>query len=537
MKYILTLALIASAILTSHAQFISSVTKPDPTVAIVTDTTDVAVMLANTITAADMRKHLTILASDEYEGRETGEKGNRMAAEYISKYYDSLGLPDVGTDGKYQKVSFTWSKWEEAAIYINKKRFKHLWDFLAFPTKNNEMPVMITDEVVFIGYGIDDPNYSDYGKKNYEGKTVLFFEGEPTNDEGISQVTGTKKESDWARNNTKKLELAYDKGVKLALIISNDIKTQLGKNRKFLLGPQLELGDKTNTKFNLANHCYISSNMAKEIWGSKEKKVLKSRNNSKKEGKTKAVKLKTILSVSLQKSSSSLAGENVLGYVEGTDLKDEIVVVSAHFDHLGKRGEDIYNGADDNGSGTSTILDMAEAFTIAKNKGVGPRRTVLFLNVTGEEKGLLGSAYYAENPVYPLANTVVDINVDMVGRTDAKYKDNSEYIYVIGSDRLSTELHEINEAANQKYSQITLDYTYNSEDDPNRYYFRSDHYNFAEKGIPAIFYFSGVHEDYHRTSDTVEKIQFEKMEKIGRQIFHTTWILANQDKRIEVDVK
>ena len=211
------------------------------------------------------------------------------------------------------------------------------------------------------------------------------------------------------------------------------------------------------------------------------------------------------------------------------------MVISAHYDHLGKTGNDIYNGADDNGSGTTTVLEMAQAFALAKDMGVGPRRSVLCLLVTGEEKGLLGSEFYSENPLFSIENTVVNVNIDMVGRVDKKYENNPNYIYVIGSDRLSTDLHKINEDINQKYSHITMDYQYNSEKDPNRYYYRSDHYNFARKGIPAIFFFNGTHEDYHRITDTVDKINFDKMEKVGRHFFHTAWELANREERIVVD--
>jgi Zn-dependent M28 family amino/carboxypeptidase len=180
-------------------------------------------------------------------------------------------------------------------------------------------------------------------------------------------------------------------------------------------------------------------------------------------------------------------------------------------------------------------LEIAEALAMAKEKGYGPRRSVLCLLVTGEEKGLLGSEFYSKYPIFPLENTMCNVNVDMVGRVDSKYENNPSYIYVIGSDRLSSDLHAINEAANQKYTQLTMDYTYNSEKDPNRYYYRSDHYNFAKNGIPSIFFFSGTHKDYHRTSDTVEKINFEKMEKVGKHIFHLTWELANRDDQIMVD--
>jgi Zn-dependent M28 family amino/carboxypeptidase len=244
------------------------------------------------------------------------------------------------------------------------------------------------------------------------------------------------------------------------------------------------------------------------------------------------------MTILLDKNTRQLIGSNVLGYVEGIDpnLKNEVVVVTAHYDHLGSRGESIFNGADDNGSGTTTVLEVAESFAQAKAAGAGPRRSVLFMLVSGEEKGLLGSQYYAEFPIFPIENTVANVNVDMVGRVDKKYEDNPNYIYVIGSDRLSTELHEINETANKTYTNLVLDYTYNDDNDPNRYYYRSDHYNFAKKGIPAIFYFNGTHEDYHRPSDTIEKINFEKMEKIGKLVFYTTWELANREKRIEVNV-
>jgi Zn-dependent M28 family amino/carboxypeptidase len=213
-----------------------------------------------------------------------------------------------------------------------------------------------------------------------------------------------------------------------------------------------------------------------------------------------------------------------------------VLIVTAHYDHIGRRGNSIFNGADDNGSGTSTVLEIAQAFTLAKQAGVGPRRSVLFMLVSGEEKGLLGSEFYVNHPLFPLENTIANINVDMVGRVDEKHAADPNYIYVIGSDRLSTTLHEINEAANDKYTQLELDYTYNAEDDPNRYYYRSDHYNFAERGIPAVFYFNGTHADYHQDTDTVDKINFEKMVHIGQLVFYTAWELANRNERIKVDV-
>lgn len=228
--------------------------------------------------------------------------------------------------------------------------------------------------------------------------------------------------------------------------------------------------------------------------------------------------------------------ENVLAFIEGSEFPDQIVVLSAHYDHLGigDNGE-IYNGADDDGSGTVALLEMAQAFKKATKDGYRPRRSILFLHVTGEEKGLLGSKYYTENPVFPLENTVTDLNTDMIGRIDDNHQDDSDYIYLIGSDRLSTELDEAVKSVNKDYTNLNLDYKFNAEDDPNHFYERSDHYNFAKHDIPVTFFFSGVHDDYHKPTDTADKIQYNLMTKRAKLIFHTAWEVANRDKRLEVD--
>ena len=234
-------------------------------------------------------------------------------------------------------------------------------------------------------------------------------------------------------------------------------------------------------------------------------------------------------------NNNYIKGENIIGFIEGSDLKDQIVVITAHYDHLGTKDSLIYNGADDNGSGTVAIMEIAEAFMLAKKEGNGPRRSILIMPVSAEEKGLLGSKYYAENPIYPLENTIANLNVDMIGRID-DYHETPNYIYLIGSDRLSTELHDISEEVNYKYINLELDYKYNDENDPNRYYYRSDHYNFAKNNIPVIFYFNGIHADYHKASDTIDKIHFPKIEKICRYIFLTAWELANRDERPKLNI-
>lgn len=507
-------------------------------------TTEAAKPFAATITAADMKSYLTVLSSDEFEGRETGTEGQRKAADFIAAHFEKLGLPmiveDEGENSYFQKIAFTSEKWFNGQIKlrVNKTKYRHLSDFYAFPSANTDLPAYETDQVVFLGYGIDDPKYSDYEGVNVEGKVIMIYKDEPINKKGKSHITGTKELSEWSTDWRRKLEVAYQHGVKAALIIDPQVKENISKYRSTLLSSEMKMGEGGNPEGRYCNSMFISSTVAKAIVGGKFKKFVKMRDGIKKTGKPANLALPCALVIQQKKEVKQLLGSNVLGYIEGSDpeLKNEVVVVSAHYDHLGKRGNSIYNGADDNGSGTSAVMDIAQAFAKAKEEGAGPRRSVLCLLVSGEEKGLLGSEYYSEFPIFPLENTVADVNVDMIGRQD-KHHNDANYIYVIGADRLSTTLHDINEAANAQYTQLDLDYTYNADDDPNRFYYRSDHYNFAKNGIPSIFFFSGVHEDYHRTSDTVDKIMFEKMEKIGRLIFYTTWELANRDERIEVNVE
>ncbi len=229
--------------------------------------------------------------------------------------------------------------------------------------------------------------------------------------------------------------------------------------------------------------------------------------------------------------------ENVIAYIKGSEKPDEVLIISAHLDHIGisKDGE-INNGADDDGSGTVAILEIAEAFKKAANEGQGPKRSVVFLHVTGEEIGLLGSRYYADvDPIFPLENTVANLNIDMIGRVDEKHAKQPNYLYLIGSDRLSTELHELSETINKATINLEFDYTFNRKTDPNRFYFRSDHYNFAKHGIPVIFYFNGTHADYHKPTDTPDKIRYDLLAKRAQLIFYTAWELANRDERVKVD--
>jgi Zn-dependent M28 family amino/carboxypeptidase len=216
--------------------------------------------------------------------------------------------------------------------------------------------------------------------------------------------------------------------------------------------------------------------------------------------------------------------------VEGTDLKDELIVVTAHYDHLGIHDGVVFNGADDDGSGTVAVMELAQAFMQAKQDGQGPRRSMLFMTVSGEEKGLLGSSWYTRHPVYPLESTMCNLNIDMIGRVDEEHSKDSNFVYVIGSDKISPDLRKSIESNNKKYCKLKLDYRFDDDKDPNMFYYRSDHYNFAKNGIPVAFFFNGTHEDYHKESDEVSKINFSLMQKRARLVFYTAWDLANRNK-------
>ena len=495
---------------------------------------------AETINADDLRTHETVLTSDTLEGRETGSTGNLKAAKYIASQFEKMGLPKIGTDnGYFQRMVYTNDGWNNIGLSINDHTYRHQFNFYALPYLNAavEGGKIEASEVVFLGYGIDDKRYSDYKKKDVKGKVILINMGEPMSKDSVFVVSKSKKPSDWSKIE-KKLATAFQKGVRAVLFIDPKMADHIQANRRLFsrnITGDVELPDNK-----WANSAFISPDMAKEIIGKNTEGYTKAREKCA-AGKPVSITLPCQLTIKMDKFFKQLIGNNIMGFFEGSDpvLKNEIVIVSAHYDHLGKRGEQIYHGADDNGSGTSSVLEIAQALNEAKKQGKNPRRSILCLLMTGEEKGLLGSKYYVTYPVFPLDKTVADVNIDMVGRVDEKYEKagNPNYIYVIGADKLSQDLHDVNEKMNATYTNLTLDYTYNDENDPNRYYYRSDHYNFAEHGIPAIFYFNGTHEDYHRPTDTIDKINFEKMTKIAKLAFYTACEIANRDERLRITKK
>jgi Zn-dependent M28 family amino/carboxypeptidase len=246
------------------------------------------------------------------------------------------------------------------------------------------------------------------------------------------------------------------------------------------------------------------------------------------------------LSFKLKKESAPIYASNVLGILEGSEKKDEYLMLTAHYDHLGIRNGKIYNGADDDGSGTVAVLQMAEAFVKAAKEGKRPKRNIVFMLVSGEEKGLWGSEYYTDHPIFPLEKTTADLNTDMIGRIDTERKkdDTLNYVYVVGHDKLSTDLPLINEQVNNKYTKLVLDYRFDDPKDPNRIYYRSDHYNFARKGVPVLFFYDGMlKSDYHQPTDDVDKINWPLYAKRAQMIFHTAWDMANKKEMLKRDLQ
>ena len=501
---------------------------------------NIALSLSQTITTDDLHRHLSVLTSDSLEGRETGTSGNLRAGAYIARHFQGLGLPPVVKNSFFQPIIFTSETWNTIKLSINGKEYAPNWDFYALPSYNSDLEINAS-EVVFCGYGIEDNFYNDYKKarKRLKDKVLLIYGGEPTNSDGVSLITNSSMPSDWSFNMSKKVELAYRYGAKAVLIIDGNLQKNLDKYRNQISNSSLKMGDGFAPETHFTNSIFISTEMAKNLIGDNFKKVVDAREMITSVGKTKRFKIPCQLSLIQNKKVNKLKSNNVLGFIEGSDekLKNEIVVITAHYDHLGKKGDGIYYGADDDGSGTCAVLEIAEAFATAQRMGNGARRSVLCMLVTGEEKGLLGSQYYVNHPIFPLAKTIADVNIDMVGRVDEAHEKDANYIYVIGADKLSQDLHDINETANKNYTHLTLDYKYNDEADPNRYYYRSDHYNFAVKNIPAIFYFNGTHADYHRPTDTIEKINFEALANRAKLAFFTAWELANRADRIRLNEK
>jgi len=476
------------------------------------------VPFAKSITAEDLKKHLFIVAGKEMEGRETATEGQRKAAAYIENHFNSLGL--LAVNNNYQMLFPVYQdSVAKAVLEVNGKIFQPDKDFYV-PASSSFSFTLMGSEVIFAGYGISDSTRDDYIGVNARGRIVLLFSGTPP-------PSGNDQRRPPPMNSI--IDAAQRNGAAAILLVQPGFPRRTSNIRG---GQYMNMFRRSNGP----NIFYISEQIAQEILGNDSNSVSQGLKTGKVIQKAYASNVKMEFNKTISQTNSS----NVLAYIEGTDKKDEFVILTAHYDHLGKRGDTIvYYGADDDGSGTVSILELAEAFVKAKAAGKGPRRTVVFMTVSGEEKGLWGSAYYGDHPAFPLEKTTVNLNIDMIGRIDPKRKigDSTNYVYVVGDDKLSTDLRPISVAMNKKYTKLELDYKYNDPKDKERIYYRSDHYNFARKGVPIIFYFNGTHNDYHRPTDTPDKINYGLMAKRAQLIFYTAWEMANRNEMLKRDLQ
>jgi hypothetical protein len=508
--------------------------------------TDWSLPYAARITAEGMKQDLTILASDAYEGRKTGEKGQQMAADYIAKAFASYGLagPVANSDNahlQHFQMNRVTLDAPATSVTLAGKTYHGNQDFYALMDATFTKP--LPTQPVFVGYGIKEGKYTDLPATiDFKGKDLILLMGEPLNVQGQSLVSADGQPGPYAALDLRGLgarqRALMPLGARSITFIMPTAAAfaQVPGGFKRVLGrEEMELEGAVSDEPGL-NALFVSPELGARMLGTTPAGLDKYRQAVAKAGQPVASPFTPVAAtVQAVFKKVPFTTENVLGYLEGSDRKEEIVVVSAHYDHLGIKNGVVYNGADDDGSGTVSIMAMAQAFSQAKKEGHGPRRSILFLANTGEEEGLFGSQYYTEHPIYPLANTVVDLNIDMVGRVDEAHEGKGDYLYLVGDDKLSSELHTLSEATNQQYNPIALDYTFNDPNDPERTYYRSDHYNFAKHNVPVIFYYSGEHDDYHKATDDVEKIDFAAMVRRDQLIFHTAWALANRDQRIVVD--
>ena len=469
---------------------------------------------ASIIEPKALKENLSIIASDAMEGRFTGSRGQKMAAAFIADHFERLGLTPINNGSYYQPFDLHSYKQGEVSIATAAKKYSAP-DVVYYGTDDSGGARQL--EVVFVGMGSD----ADLGQVAVKDRVVMLITPDLELAKTIPIVMRVK--SDGAAG-VMIFSLAPDQEYKTFM---TDLQGALANKRMTL----------QKAEENETGLYFVSRSVVEGLFGNLDK--LKPVIDGKKKNGLK--KMKTVKGTFIvQIKEETVKTENVMGFMEGTDKKDEVLLVTAHYDHIGVQSgpepDLVSNGADDDGSGTVTVLQLATAFAKAKEEGHGPRRSILFMTVAAEELGLFGSQYYTDtDPIIPLEKTVVDLNIDMIGRWDPEHAGKAPYVYVIGADKLSSELQEINVKNNEKYTKLEFDYTYNDEHHPSNLYQRSDHWNFAKHRVPIIFYFDGIHEDYHKVSDEVSKIDFDLMAKRGQCVFYTAWEIANREDRLKVD--
>ncbi|MGE6220182.1 M28 family peptidase [Nubsella zeaxanthinifaciens] len=501
-----------------------------------------AIKFSTTVNKDRAYQHLSVLASDEYEGRETGKKGAWMAADYIKKQFQSFGLvgPVKGSKDPYlQPVGISSKKLADLSLVVGSQTKENLKDYYVLAQSSPAKGFNVkASSVIFAGYGLSKEDFNEYAGIDVAGKVVLIFAtGDPT---AKAPEAGTNRRTQSSAGSQQaKIKYLIDNKAAGVLVINERVDNLNDATKGFLTAGSADL-KRTDAKANTNTLPVVTvgTAVANQLLAAANTNLAEVRKKIAETLKPATTVLNVPVSFSGKLVEEDIKADNVLGFLEGSDpkLKDEVLVVTGHYDHIGlnedaNATDKVNNGADDDGSGTTGVLMLAEAFSKAKKAGNGPKRSILFMTVCGEEKGLWGSEWYSEHPVFPLANTITNLNIDMIGRGDDSRPGDNNFVYIIGSNMLSDDLDKLGKKANADYVNIVLDEKYNNRTDPNRFYYRSDHYNFAKHGIPVIFYFNGVHKDYHQPGDEVSKIDFPMLAKRAQLVYFTAWELANAPKR------
>ncbi|HEU4387391.1 MAG TPA: M28 family peptidase [Blastocatellia bacterium] len=493
----------------------------------------------SSITASDLRRHLSFLASDELGGRYALGQSSLIAARYLASQLQSYGYRGAARDRSFlQKVPLVFRHLDPngSVATLNSAGVAHQFRYGDDYISTMPSAFSFAGSMVFVGYGINStPGGSgSYTGPDLKGRVVVAMTGRP--DSLQADIPSADED--------RLLIDARSRGAAGLIVIPRGKQMVTWSALKFQQLTQT-ISIATPREYTNGPHMvYAGPKLIQALatlLGKPEDYLRVDDGNPRPPAQLNAT-IEMAVKVEVKETPPAC---NVAGILEGSDqkLKNEYVVFSAHYDHLQARenGEP-YNGADDDGSGTVSVLEIAQALSI----GPRPKRSILIIFHTAEELGLFGSEFNTDyQPVVPLDRLVADFNVDMVGRSrpagdtdprDANLSD-KDSIFLIGSGKLSTELRALSEQTNFETARLRLDYLYDDDNNPERLYYRSDHYNYAKHGIPVIFYFTGLHRDYHQTTDDVDKIDFEKMERIARMILATGWRVANLDHRIAVNKK
>ncbi len=529
----IVLLLITTATLACFGSATKEEVKPDP------------MTFMDMITEEGLYADLSILASDSLQGRDTGSEGLKMANDYLSRKYEAIGLTPVGANETYSQpvdflqnqvneITYTLTDADGNQVSSQKQDAESTAGYINLRGGNSRL----NGDIVFVGTG----SYSEADSINHfdaelSGKWMLMFYDQENSSFSAAQRAIRAGSLGGLLIMDVDNQAAFDE-------YAENMKSSFGKPSG---GLQLKyLAEDNENSSGGSAYVRVSPAEAMTLLGLDNMDALIEMRNALLENKTTFVPRNLDISLDMNPDMEkvTVSSSNVVAFIEGTDpeLKDEVVVLSSHYDHVGignpdDSGDTIYNGADDDGSGTVGLLHAARALQAAKEAGADLKRSVLILHVTGEERGLLGSRYYSDHPIYPIEKTVANVNVDMIGRIDDEYakEDNGDYVYIIGGEIISSGLDSLLSAANESSVNIELSMRYNDLSDPNQFYRRSDHWNFGRLGVPFVFFFNGTHPDYHRPSDEVDKIEFEALKKRTQLLYALTVMLSNSDERPVVD--